>query len=237
MSLTYSQYVVALANLAATSPTDPDFVGILPSIIDYAEQRIYRETDLLEARVSDTSQNAVANSRSYTLPTSLGRFVVVDSINVFTPVSSTDTRNLVTPASPDFINMCWPSNTAASATTVPTNYAMLTDQTIIWGPPPGAAFGVEVIGMIRPTPISATNTTTILSLYFPDLFIAASMIFVSGWMRNFGSQADDPKMSASWEAQYNMLKESAMSEEGRKRFAGASWTSKKIEAQAAPQRG
>lgn len=236
MSLTYAQFVTDLADMIATSPTDQDFVEILPSIIDYSEQRIYRECDFLQTRTTDAA-TLTANSRNFTLPSTNGLFKVVEEIAVFTPVSTTTTRNVVTPASLSVVNFCWPSNTAAASTTVPTLFAMVTDQTVVLGPPPGAAFTVEVVGTIRPTPLSETNTTTILTNYYPDLFMAASMIFVSGWMRNFGSQGDDPRMSSSWETQYNLLKASAEAEVGRQKFAGASWTSKKPEPTAVNQRG
>jgi hypothetical protein len=37
------------------------------------------------------------------------------------------------------------------------------------------------------------STTTILSLYVPDLFVAAAMIFMAGYQKDFGSQSDDPQ--------------------------------------------
>ena len=98
---------------------------------------------------------------------------------------------------------------------------MVTDQSIVMAPSPGAAFAVEVIGNIRPTPLSATNTTTFLASYLPDLFFAASMIFVSGWQKNFGAQADDPRMAMSWETQYQGLLSSAKIEELRKKYAAS----------------
>lgn len=229
MSLTYATYTTTLANLAAYSESDADFVQILPSVIDYAEDRIYRELNLLSTVVRDTSGTVTANSRNFTLPSSLGRFIVVYQINVVTPVGSTvttGTRNAVTPASRDVIDMLWPSETAASATTVPELFGMITDQTVIFGPPPGAAFAVEVVGTIKPDPLSASNTTTYLTLQLPDLFLAASMVFLSGYMRNYGAQAQEPGMSQSWETQYQTLKASVALQDAQQKFASASWASK-----------
>ena len=42
--------------------------------------------------------------------------------------------------------------------------------------------------------MSPTNTTTFLTTWLYDLFLAASMVFVSGWMRNFSSSGNDPQM-------------------------------------------
>lgn len=102
---------------------------------------------------------------------------------------------------------------------------MITDQQIIVGPAPDQAYTVEVIGTIRPTPLSATNTTTYLTLYLPDLFVAASMIFMSGYMRDFGSQTDDGQQSVSWDTQYTKLFASANVEEMRKKYSSGAWGS------------
>src|SRR4030095_1785632 len=129
--------------------------------------RCYRELNLLATIVRDSSQSVSANNRTFTLPQSLGRFVVVNGINIFTPSSAGSfdgSRNPVMQTTRDVIDFSWPSNTAASATAIPVWWATITDQEIIFGPPPGANFLAEVIGTIRPTPLSASNTTTFLSL-------------------------------------------------------------------------
>lgn len=243
MSLNYTQYVAELITLAVeTTPPSAGFTAILPGVIDYAEQRLYRELDLLNTIFRDSTTTCTANSRNFTLtvPTQ-GPFVVTEAINIITPSGTTPTsggtRVALLPASREYIDWVWPSETAASASTVPKYYGMITDQNMIFGPPPGAAYTVEIVGTIRPTPISAGNPTTYLSLYLPDLFIAASMIFISGWQKNFGSQGDQPAQAVSWESQYEKLFVSANMEENRKRYASASWTSKSISQSAVPQRG
>jgi len=215
MAYTYATFVSALSTEVNISSTETNFVIILPTIIDQAEQRIYRDLDLLSTIVSDTSATTSANQRSFTLPQDQGRFVTVQSINIF---NSSNERVPLTKVSREAIDLLWPSETAASATTIPSKYAPLTDQQVLFGPPPGAAFTVEVIGTIRPASLSASNTTTFLSQYLPDLFLAASMVAASGYMRNFGSQADDPKMALSWESDYQMRLASASAEEMRKKF-------------------
>lgn len=233
----YTTYSAALAEMLVTTATDPDFVGILPSIIDYAEQRIYRELDLLSTIVRDSSATLTPNSRNLTLPQSLGRFITTQGINVYTPVSTTTTRNQLVPTTRDYVDVAWPSDTASSTPSVPVCYAMITDQTVIVAPPPDAAYTVEVIGTIRPTPLSSTNPTTYLSQYLPDIFFAASMIFGSGYQKNFGSQSDDPRMSVSWESQYQLLKQSADVEEIRKKYWSSAWSSMQPTALANPPRG
>ena len=237
MSLTYTTYVAALSNLTVIDPGDADFQAILPDVIDYAEQRIYRELDILNTVMRDSSATLTVSTRTFNLPSSIGRFVVTNGFNVITPFTQTNpdlgTRNPLAPTSRDVLDMIWPSNTNAG---LPTQFAMITDQQIIVGPSPDVAYTVEVIGTIRPTPLSADNTSTYLTLYLPDLFVAASMIFMSGYMRNFGAQADDPKMASSWEGQYGLLFPSANVEEQRKRYASGAWGSLQPTSIATPTR-
>ncbi len=243
MSLTYTTYQTALSTLTAIPTTNTDFIAILPNVIDYAENRIYRELDLITEDVRDSSAATSTANRNFTLPTTIGTFQVISGINIITPASTTaelGTRNPCTPVSRDVLDLIYPSSTGA---TVPSMFCYLTQSlvanqsNILFGPWPDASYTVEVIGKVIPTPLSATNTTTFLSLYLPDLFIAASMVFMSGYLKNFSAQGDDPKQAQSWENQYQMLRASADVWESRKKFAGASWTSKQLEQTAQPQRG
>jgi hypothetical protein len=70
----------------------------------------------------------------------------------------------------------------------------------------------STVGTIRFTPLSATNVSNFLSLYLPDLYVAASMI----WLANYQRHAE---LAAQWEATYKGLLGSADIEEARKRFA------------------
>ena len=225
MSLTYATWSATISNLTVIDATDANLVQILPSAIDYGEQRLYRELDILNTVTRDTGLLTVG-TRTFNLPTNIGRFVVTNGFNVITPSTTTSpdagTRNPMVPTSRDALDVIWPSTLNAG---LPNQYAMITDQQIIVGPAPDAAYTVEVIGTIRPTPLSQTNTTTYLTLYLPDLFVAATMIFMSGYMRNYGAQSDDPRMAISWETEYDKLLPSANVEEQRKRYSSGAWGS------------
>lgn len=223
MSYNYSQYVTSLANTLVVPSTDPNFVTELPNIIDDAEQRIYRELDLLSTIVRDQTGTLTANSRNFTFPQ---HFVVSESINVFTPASSTTNRYQLVPVTREFMDAMWPNEASASSPSIPTYYAMITDQTIIVGPPPDAAYTMEVVGTIRPAPLSATNTTTYLTQYLPDLFFAASLVFGAGYLNNYGVMAENPGQAVSWESHYQSLKQSADVEELRKKYQSHAWSSK-----------
>jgi hypothetical protein len=234
MSYTYTSYVTQLANLMAVSPTDTSFVTWLPGCIDYAEQRIYRELDLLATLISDSSGQLTSGQRLLTLPTATGVFIDVETVAVLSPdgsTTTTGTRNPLVPVSISVIDLLWPANGANTGT--PTMFAMRgTDSTtnspiIIVGPPPDGNYYVEVRGTQRPAPLSVSNPTTVLTTYIPDVFMAASMVYASGFMRNFGAQSDDPRMSQSWESQYQTLIKSAEVEVFRSKFQSQSWSSQK----------
>ena len=236
MSLTYSSFVTSFANMLVVPTNDPNFNTMLPNAIDYAEQRLYRDLDLLNTIVVDTGGNLTANSRNFTLPQTYGRFVVTESMNVFTPVSTTTNRNALVPVSREWMDAVWGNEASTTTPSIPQYYAMTTDQTILVGPPPDAAYTMEVKGTIRPTPLSNTQQTTYLSLYLPDLFLTAALIFGSGYQLNFSPMADDPQQAQSWEVQYAKELVSANTEEMRKRYGSQGWTAKQPDPIATPPR-
>lgn len=233
MAYNYTGFVTALSELMVVPTTDPDFQAILPNIIDDGEQRTYRDLDLLNTIVRDQSGFLTANSRNFTFPQ---HFIVSESINVFFPFGTFTNRRQLVPVTREYMDFVWPNEAAPSSPSIPQYYAMITDQTIIVGGAPDAAYSMEVVGTIRPVPLSATNTTTYLSLYLPDLFLAACMIFAAGYQQNFSSMSDNPAQSMSWESHYNSLLQSANVEENRKKYASQAWTPKQPAPLATPSR-
>ena len=240
MALNYTTYVSQLQNLMAISSASGDyasFTTFLPGCIDYAEQRIYRELDLLATRVTDATTSVSSGNRNYTLPTTTGTFLVVEGINIISSAGATatsGTRNPLLSTSREFIDACYPSATAVTDT--PEYFAMVSNTQVILGPAPDAPYIAEVVGTQRPTALSSTNTTTILTTMLPDLFMAASMVFATAFQRDFGAQSDTPQASASWESQYQTLKGSAQVEEVRKFYRSQAWTSKLPSPVATPDR-
>lgn len=236
MSLNWTSYVVSLGNLLVVATTDAGFLTALPNIIDDAEQRIFRELDLLNTMALATA-TLNTGTRVLNLPSSKGTFIVVERINVITPATATvadlGTRNPLTPVSHEYLDFTWPSQSGSS---VPQYFAPFTQSTFILGPWPDQAYPIEVEGTIRPLAISSTNQTTLLSVYFPDLFIAGSMVFGAAYQKNFGAASDDPKAAVTWEGHYQTLKASADVEEMRKKFVGAGWSSKQPAPLATPPR-
>lgn len=224
--LTYTQYVSSIANLLVVPTDDPGFATDLPNIIDDSELRIYRDLDLLDTSTRDSSASLTAGNRNFNLPSSVGTFVVTGEINVITPATATTadggTRNQLAPTSNEMLNALWP---AVAGSTVPQYFSMVNQGLIIVGPWPDANYRIEVVGTVRPAALSSTNVTTLLSTYWPDLLIAASMVRAAGYQKNYGQGVDDPKMAVTWETHYQELLKGADTEEMRKKFTSEGWSS------------
>lgn len=222
--------------MMATQSTNSAFQSILADCIDYAEFRIYRRLDLLNTRYRDQTAKCTQGSREVTLPSTV---LVVESLAVIKPAGSTTpagVRALLTPTTHEFIDAVYPGD-GTSYQGTPEYFAMVAQAQAVVGPAPDGDYYVEVFGVYRPLPLSSTNTTTVLTDLLPDLFLAASMVFMAGYQKNFGAQADDPRMAVSWEAQFQELMKWAESEEFRKKFAASSWTSRIASPEASNQRG
>lgn len=235
--LTYTQYVDQIATLAVVPSTDPQFATILPPMITYAENRIYRDLDLLQTVTSLSAYTTAVNDRSLTFP--VADFITVQDVNVITPPGTTvpnnGTRNPLLPVTKEWINYVYPSTASAG---VPAQFAMLNQNTIILGPWPDNTYTVEITGTVRPDSLSASNPTTFVSLYLPDLLVMASMIYIAAFQRNFSSAlASDPQMPVTYETQYQTLLKGATVEEARKKFQSGAWTSMSPAVVATPTRG
>ncbi len=236
VGLTYNSFVTSLANLLPVQPGDTGFQTALPNIIDDAEQRLYRELDLLSTMVTATG-TLTAGSRKFTLPVTNGIFVVVEEMNAIDPPGLANpelgTRHPLLPASKEFLDVVYSS---AAGAAVPAYFAPISQQDWIVGPWPDANYTVEVVGTIRPAPLSNTNQTTFLSQYLPDVFLAAAMVFACGYQKNFSSMGDNPQQALTWEGHVKPLIDSAKVEEIRKKFGSQGWSSKSPDPIATPPR-
>lgn len=231
-----TSYVTQIATMAVVEETDPAFVIILPQMITYAENRLYRDLDFLFTSIATTSYGLTAGNRQIAVPS--GTFVVPEQINVITPSGTSNpdagTRVPLLPTTKEFLDQVY---NVASNTGVPKYFAPFDDYTFLVGPYPNANYTCEIVGTYRPNSLSATNNTTFISLYLPDLFIMASMIYISAYQRNFGRANDEPQMAITYESQYQALLKSALMEENRKKFEAAAWSSQSPSTAATPTRG
>lgn len=245
-----TSYVTQISTMAVVSPTDTNFLNILPQCISYAENRIYRDLDFIFTSIATTSYGLTTGSRVISVPA--GTFVVPSQINILTPVGTvnpdTGTRNPLLPATREFLDAVYGNY---ANTGLPKYFCLFGDPTaatggtnavgkynFLVGPYPDNNYTAEIVGTIRPQSLSSTNLTTFISLYLPDLFIMASMIYIAAYQRNFSStMGNDPQMPVTYESQYNALLKGCMTEEARKKMQSAAWSDKSPAIVATPTRG
>lgn len=216
----YQSYVASLANLMATDSTTPEFQIFLPDCITYAEKRIYRELDVVDT-IWTSSTTTTPGTRVVIPPPALyGSYITL--VNVCILTADPNKRYNLQPVTISYLNYVWGTPNSSG---IPKYFAPYRQDSFYVGPWPDQAYTVEVQGTYRPEPLSAAHPNTFLTQYMPDVFLAASMVFASGYMRDFGSQSDNPAQAQSWEAQYQQLAKGAMMESLRQKFAGPAWTS------------
>lgn len=198
----------------------PNFVAALPSIIDYGEQRCYRELDLLQAtEVQLYNLTPLQRTGSIAAPVGQPQILILETVCVVAPWGE---RIPVNPTTKEWLDAVYGGPQHPGR---PRYFALLDDQTLYFGPWPDRDYTVEYTGTFRPTPLYAAppgdgTQTTFLANVLPDLFLAACMVAASGYQKNFGSQSDNPQQAQSWENQYQTLFKSAATEELRKNFHG-----------------
>lgn len=209
--MNYAQFITALKN--ATNTDNAAFTQYIPTIIDQAEGKIYREPefDFLSSVVTDGTGFTTADNQQFILPR---HFTILQDVNL---ISGND-RPPLTKISREALNALFPRRVSNAPSDVPSKWAPLTDSIILLAPTPGSTIGIECVGTARPANLSADNTTPWLWTYLGDLAFAAAMIYASAWQRNFGAQADDPKMAVSWDQTYDKIKAGVAVEEMRRKL-------------------
>jgi hypothetical protein len=244
-ALTFNDYVAQIASLAATGTgasgslttfSDPLLQVVLPQMLNYAELRIQRDLDLLPSQIVNSSYALTSNNPVLSITTA--DFVTIQTI------IPTVTGTPLLPVSKEFIQNTYGYGSTPGA---PFYFAPYggdsatvgnVNQTFLIGPIPNQNYALNIVGTARmPTLYVSTGSgtnTTFISSYLPDLLLMASMIFLSGYQRNFGRQSDDPAMAVSYESQYQALLKGAMIEEYRKKFEARAWSSETISPVATP---
>jgi hypothetical protein len=210
--------------------TTAEFQAALPIMVSNAELRIYRDIPFLAERGSNTSGTFTIGNRQFNLSSLTGQTISDGTAVAYPqPVSVEGIGAVVSGetvwflrASLDWIDFVWPLPTQTAAPVLDSAYyAALSDIEIVVAPTPDEAYKAVVVGTWRPMPMSATNETTWLGTYLPDLFHDACMCEGEAYIRNYGAQADDPRAAMSWESTYASRLAPARAEEARRR--GIPW--------------
>jgi hypothetical protein len=251
--LTYNGYVSQIATMAVVETTtvngvvqgvDSAFNSILPQMLNYAELRIQRDIDLLPAQALRSYSLTLGSNY---LSISANDFVTVNTLAIIPDAYSSEIPLI--PTSREFLQNVWGN---PSSTGIPKYFSMSggdlatfgeTSMNIRVGPYPDDNYAVNVYGMVRmPTlyqfanAAQASNNSTFISTYLPDMLIMASMVYISAYQRNFGRMSDDPSMAQSYEGQYQVLLRGATVEEARKKFQASAWSSSSTPSAASPSR-
>ncbi len=233
--MNYDELVATLKVMCEVVPnnTNDAFNRILPAMFLYADGRIYKDLVFLQTTMFQPA-TLVARNRELAVPASV---VVLKGINLCTPPMPVSTITRRTPLEripADVLDFVWPQSAfrpgqpqkyavigkLVDAATMPQQLGLI----VRFMPTPDAAYPVEFHGDVRPLPPSNKNPETYLTVTYPELYIAACMIFAAGYQRDFSAQSDDPQRAVSWESQYGMLRQGAMLEAARMRGEGPNYT-------------
>jgi hypothetical protein len=133
-------------------------------------------------------------------------------------------RNRIEIVSKDALDILWPQGLGEQG---PPRYAaFINNTTLMVGPSPDQNYIVEFTGTFRPIPMSAGNTTTYLGANYPELFLAACMVFGMAYQKDADLPANAPpgQDSTKWETLYQSRKASALSEAERQKYQGKNWS-------------
>jgi hypothetical protein len=254
--LSYNLYVQQLGIMAValTSETagvysfvDAPLQGVLPQALNYAELRIQRDLDFLQARSANTYTLTAGNNL---LQIPINDFLILDTLEITQNSGSTVINSSpLLPVSREFIQNCYAGTANAGQ---PQYFAMYGDTfgdgantniNVLLGPSPNYAYPVRATGVIRLPTLAqyatagpADTSYTYISQFLPDMLVMASMIYISAFQRNFSATSDSPDMGQSYEKQYQALRLGAISEENRKKFLGSGFSSYSTPVSATPTR-
>ena len=208
MATTYTELAATLRSLFVTNEADSDFATILPRCIEAAELRIYRE--LLPVALLTTAETTLtAGQPHFTLPAD---FISARAFTLYSPVGGTARAELPRRDS-RFLAEYWPDSAAVG---VPKYWAEVNFSTCLLAPTPAAGYALQLLYFSRPATLSASNPTTWLTAWVPDLLEYACMAWLAGYGKQYGA-GDDPGAGGYWEAAYARAMQQAQLEEAQRR--------------------
>lgn len=237
--MTYDELIIQLKVLAQqTIGTAVDFTTYLPTAVQNGELLCLRDlTDFLASRGQNTRLSVTQGNPMLSLdglpaqvtapivfqgaPLAYTNPVTVERVEVLVqapaPTAGQQWVSLMR-ASIEYVQAIWPNTTLTATPAFGSAYwAALDDRSLIIAPTPDAAYPARITGTWRPATVSDSNSSSYISIVYPDLLLAAAMIEITGYMANWGSQADDPKQAVSWMQVYSQRLSAAKAEEARRR--------------------
>lgn len=242
--LSYNQYIQNIGVMAVEQTSEASGVYqfnnaplqiIVPQMLNYAEQRIARDLDMLASQTSNL-YTLTAGINVLSLP--VNDFQVVQTLEIVqlsngTVINSTP----LIPVSKEFIQNVYGGMYSAGT---PEYYAMYgsnfgdsqdIETNILFGPAPNYAYSLRVTGMAAMPSLYqsasagvADTNYTYISTWYPDMLMLASMIYITMYQRNFSAASDDSQMGQTYEKQYQALRLGAVPLENRRKSQGSAWS-------------
>jgi len=151
--------------------------SILNDMIENVEFRILRDVDSDNNRRYATA-NVLTNTRFIDTPTNalvIRSAQIVDSDGT----AADDNREFLQFRDTSFMSEFNPTG----ATGVPKYYSMWDENTIVMAPTPNATYTIQLNYILKDPGLSATNTTTYLSTYFPNGLLYACLAEAYGFLK------------------------------------------------------
>lgn len=150
---------------------------IINGFIENAEFRVLREVDSDSNRSFKTAQ-LVASQRYIDVPSDC---LVVRSAQIVDSdgVASADNREFLEYKDTNFMSEYNPTD----ATGVPKYYSYWDEDTLVFAPVPDAEYTIQINYVLKPAALTATNTTTYLSLNFPNGLLYACLVEAYGFLK------------------------------------------------------
>jgi hypothetical protein len=151
--------------------------SILNDIIENVEFRILREVDSDNNRRYATA-NVLTNTRFIDTPDNA---LVVRSAQIVDSdgTAADNNREFLQFRDTSFMSEFNPTG----ATGVPKYYSMWDENTIVMAPTPNATYTIQLNYILKDPGLSATNTTTYLSTYFPNGLLYACLAEAYGFLK------------------------------------------------------
>jgi hypothetical protein len=150
---------------------------IINGFIENAEFRVLREVDSDSNRSFKTAQ-LTTSQRYIDVPDDC---LVVRSAQIVDSdgVASADNREFLEYKDTNFMSEYNPTD----ATGVPKYYSYWDEDTLVFAPVPDAEYTIQINYVLKPAALTATNTTTYLSLNFPNGLLYACLVEAYGFLK------------------------------------------------------
>ena len=197
---TITSYNTLLSNVQAVVEDDGlEFADYIPTAIDLAEERLFKELDLPELEKKVTGILSI-NSPFISKPSDM-------EFKHFLSITVNNVKKFLKKRPEDYITDYWPNSTLTGE---PKYYADISRTQILVAPTPDSGYAYEAKYTGKPTKLSVTNQTNYYTDYCTDILYAAVMAEMAKFMKAWSQ-------IGAWENTYVVARDTWNIEMSRKR--------------------